>query len=123
MYTERSGDDDRGEAHGERADDLLPDRGAAGGAEAGADEGHEEGRAEVMAASVPSVEQKAADLVPNIERVAPRAWWVPSWSGAADEHGDAFHVVTAHKGADGAWAFACDCPAAAHGKACCHVAA
>ena len=76
---------------------------------------------------MPTLEQKAAALTERVEFVGRSAsrgvavWWVPSWSGAADAAGDAFHVV-ARLG--DAWH--CDCEHGAHhpgAAACSHVRA
>ena len=75
-----------------------------------------------VAARVPALEEKAADLAPRVELVGRSArrgllvWWCPSWSGAADEDGFAFHVV-ARQGAledGGAPRWWCACPHGEH---------
>jgi len=84
--------------------------------------------------TMPTPEQKAADLTERVELVGRAVkqgvavWWVPSWSGAADEHGDPFHIVLRVGvlevgGAPWWW---CDCPHGEHhpgAAACSHVRA
>ena len=87
-----------------------------------------------VAARVPALQEKAADLAPRVELVGRSArrgllvWWCPSWSGAADEDGFDFHVV-ARQGAledGGAPRWWCNCPHGEHhpgDAACSHVRA
>ena len=84
--------------------------------------------------TVPTLEQKAADLAEHVELVGRAAkrgaavWWCPSWSGTADAHGDAFHVVlrVGALEAGGGPRWWCDCPHGEHHPgtaACSHVRA
>ncbi len=83
--------------------------------------------------AVPTLEEKAATLVEHVELVGRSAsrgvavWWCPSWSGAADAAGDAFHVVMrVGAPAEGAAQWYCDCEHGAHHPgtaACSHVRA
>ena len=83
---------------------------------------------------MPTLEEKAAVLVEHVELVGRSktrgvaVWWVPSWSGAADAAGDAFHVVQRVGALEGGGAprWWCDCLHGEHHPgtaACSHVRA
>lgn len=52
----------------------------------------------------------------RVERVARNVWSVPSASGGER------HVVSAHRVADGGWAWVCDCPGFEYRRRCGHIA-